>query len=257
MRKSSNYHVIKRVLFIALAFTLIISFLPLASHESPRSVSANTYPNLFPGVGIATIDGLIDPIEWANADSVSFTTEGVAEIAGTFYVMQSDTELYLGVSLADDEFNQEYLYGLYGDTILFDFDDDNSGSLYEIGENRFISYAYSPWYKDTFFYTDDPGGYSYEDTSQPGGVNNGDGRAARNSDLNMYEVAYPLCSGDTYDFCLHPADVVGLRVKYYDIYRVGDSFLGSVGFFPGQNLDSLILIHISEVNNCYLPLIMK
>jgi hypothetical protein len=244
-------------LFIFLASTLLFSFLPLESHESLRSVSANTFPSLYPGYGTATIDGSIDPAEWASADSVSFTTEGPAEISGTFYVMQSDTELYLGVSLADDEFNQEYLYGLYGDTIFFDFDDDNSGSLYGIGENRFISNAYAPWHEDSYFYTDDSGGYSYEDTSQPGGVNNGDGRAARNSDLNMYEVAYPLCSGDTYDFCLHPADVVGLRVKYYDVYRLNEELLGQVGFFPGQNLDSLVLIHISEIKNCYLPFIMK
>ena len=256
MLKSSNLYVFKKTLFIVLASILLLSFLPLGSHESPQGVFANTYPNLFPGVGIATIDGLIDPAEWANADSVSFTTEGSAQIAGTFYVMQSNTMLYLGVSLADDELNQEYWYGLYGDTIFFDFDDDNSGSLYGIGENRFISYAYTPWCEDSFFYTDDPGGYSYKDTSQPGGVNNGDGRAARNSDLNMYEVAYPLCSGDTYDFCLHPADIVGLRVKYYDIYRVGDELLGSVGFFPGQNLNSLALIHLRGVKN-YLPVIMK
>jgi hypothetical protein len=257
MRKSSNSYGPKKTLFITLASTLLFSLLLLASHELPNSVYANTYPNLFPGVGIATIDGFIDPAEWANADSVSFTTEGPAEITGTFYVMQSNTMLYLGVSLADDELNQEYWYGLYGDTIFFDFDDDNSGSLYEIGENRFVSYAYSPWFSDDFFHTDNSAGFSSPDTSQPGGVNNGDARAARNSDLNMYEVAYPLCSGDSYDFCLHPADIVGLRVKYYDIYRQGDSLLASVGFFPGQNLDSLALIHVREISNNYLPLIMK
>ncbi len=176
MRKSSNSYGPKKTLFITLASTLLFSLLLLASHELPNSVYANTYPNLFPGVGIATIDGFIDPAEWANADSVSFTTEGPAEITGTFYVMQSNTMLYLGVSLADDELNQEYWYGLYGDTIFFDFDDDNSGSLYEIGENRFVSYAYSPWFSDDFFHTDNSAGFSSPDTSQPGGVNNGDAR---------------------------------------------------------------------------------
>lgn len=254
VRKSSNFNSIKMALLIALASTLLFSFVPLESQESPRSVSANTYPDLFPGLGIATIDGLIDPVEWANADSVSFTTEGAAEISGTFYVMQSDTELYIGVSLADDELNQEYWYGLYGDTISFDFDDNNSGSLYEIGENRFSSFADTPWYFDAYFDTVE--GSSQHDTSQPGGVNNGNSRAARHSELNMYEVAYPLCSGDTYDFCLHPADIVGLRVEYTDLYRVGDDLLASVGFFPGQDLDSLVLIHLRGVKN-YLPQIMK
>lgn len=256
MLKSPKFNAIKLAMLIALASTLVFNFLPLESYESPHSVFANTYLNLYPGVGIATIDGSIDPVEWANADSVTFTTEGFAEIAGTFYVMQSDTTLYLGVSLADDELSQEFWFGLYGDTIFFDFDDNNSGSLYEIGENRFVTSASTPWFNDWYFYTDDQGGYSNVDTSQPGGINNGDAMAARNNELNMYEVAYPLCSGDDYDFCLHPADIVGLRVKYFDVYRVGDELLGQAGFFPGQNLNSLVLIHLKGVKN-YLPVIMK
>lgn len=256
MHKSSIFYVIKKALFIALASTLLFSLQPLKSQESPQRVSANTYPNLFPGVGIATIDGSIDPMEWANADFVNFTTVGNAEIAGTFYVMQSDTVLYLGVSLADDELTRENFYGIIGDSIAFDFDDDNSGSLYEIGENQFVSCADTPWYGDRYFYTDDPQGSSYADTDQPGGINNGDGWVTRINDLNVYEVAIPLCSGDVYDFCLYPADIVGLRVKYYDIYRVGDDLLVDVGLFPGQDLNSLVLIHLRGVKN-YLPVIMK
>lgn len=256
MRKPSLFIIIKIALLIALASTLLFSILPFANPHSPQSASANTYPDLYPGSGVATIDGYIDPVEWANADSVSFTTAGFLEISGTFYVMQSQTELYLGVTLADDKFNEEYWYGLYGDTIFFDFDDNNSGALYEIGENRFIAHAYSPWYRDDHFYTVDPGGYSTSDISRPGGVNNGNSRAARHTDMNHFEVAYPLCSGDTYDFCLLPADVVGLRLKYYDIYRENESLLATVGYFPGQNLDSLARIHTKGFKN-YLPLILK
>lgn len=257
MRKASLFKFSITSLAVVLVSALLFGALQISSPGAPGVVSAVTYPELYPNYGVATIDGQIHDLEWAAADSVPFTTEGPTAIAGTFYVMQSQTDLYLGVKLLDDEFNQEYWYGLYGDTIFFDFDDDNSGELYDIGENRFISYAYAPWYRDDYFYKNDDGGYSYADTSaDPPGVNNGNGCAARHDDTNHYEVSFPLCSGDVYDFCLHPGDVVGLRVKYYDVYNDGE-LQAVVGFFPGQNLYSLVKIHISDFNLLYLPLILK
>lgn len=262
MHKASLFKLSISTMAVVLLSGLLFGALPPGFPASPQRVKAIASIEFFPNYGIATIDGQVGASEWSNADSAPFITDGNTHIAGTFYVMQSNTDLYIGVTLADDEFTQEDWSGLLGDTIFFDFDDDNSGELYETGENRFINYAYSPWYRDDYFRSDEDGGYSYPDTylnpQDPPGVNNGYGRAARHDDLNHYEMSFPLCSGDTYDFCLHPGDAVGLRVKYYDIYPVDESTNNViVGYFPSQNRDELALIHISEFKLVYLPLIRK
>ncbi|MEA3327372.1 MAG: hypothetical protein U9R53_08700 [Chloroflexota bacterium] len=117
----------------------------------------------------------MDPNEWATADSLSLPMVNAdTPLTGTFYVMQSGTDLYFGFTIDDDEYTQDPdgLFGIKGDMIALDFDDNNSGSLFEIGENKLGVFSYDPWFSDSFFYT--VTGSSKSDIDD-GGVTNGAG----------------------------------------------------------------------------------
>ena len=241
----------------------IISFLAVSLylfHPSDQRlpVQAESTYLFHPGFGNPTIDGYVDPGEWAGADSHTIDIESVS-IAGTLtatlYVMQNETDLFLGYVLNDDEFTTDYLYGIYGDTAFIEFDDNNSGALYEVNENRVSIYASSPWYHDKYFFSDTGG--AYDDITQVGGETNGAGASGRHGDLTHYELRFPLCSGDTYDFCLSPGDVLGLRVGYYDIYMGTSELTAVIWYYPSVSTTSLVTIKLEDFLFSYLPLVVK
>lgn len=242
---SNRRRVIQFGILIGCALLLAISLV-----QSPVS-AASSY--LFhPGFGTAVIDGHIEASEWVEADSYSLVLTA-SSMTGTLYVMQSATDLYLGFVVDDDEFTIGYLYGLHGDTVEIAFDDNNSGSLYEVDENKVTIMPVTPWVYDAHFYNTT--GSSEADTDQTGGETNGEAMAARHGDDNHFELRFPLCSGDSYDFCLTPGDILGLQIQYDDMVNYGGlSYTGHR--YPGVNNDSLVTIEISAFLT-YLPLIRK
>jgi len=213
------------------------------------SVSANDYPALAAGFGTATIDGVIDASEWAAADSVSVQMIfSSPTLNGSLSVMQDSTNLYLGFSVDDDELSTFYWYGFYGDTLEFNFDDNNSGMLYDVGENKVILGTHDPWIEDLHF-IGTSGTAAYD--PQTDGV----GRTTRVGDENHYELSFPLCSGDANDFCLKPGDVVGVNLHYNDIYADGANPLAYL--FPDEALDALVTITLMDFPSVYLPLIVR
>lgn len=255
MNNSVKDHVKECKVILDIVCMLLLSAVLFLFYSYQSPVWAASAHLFHPGVGEATIDGNIEVSEWATADSYSLLMyNSVSSIhTGTLYVMQSDTDLYLGFTVDDDEFTTGYTYGLYGDTLEFLFDDDNSGWLYDIYENKLTVFATTPWYRDKYF--TNTSGSSGDDESQSGGTTDGEGMSGRHGSLNHYEVRFPLCSGDEYDFCLLPEDILGLKIKYYDV-EADLSYLSHS--YPGLNNDALVTIEINgeRVIN-YLPLIMK
>ena len=218
----------------------------------PGEVWAVSEHLFIPGIGSAVIDGYIDPTEWAAADSYALTMTS-STMTGTLYVMQSLTDLYLGFTIDDDEFTTGKKFGLYGDILQFEFDDDNSGLLYDMGENKVTIFAADPFYRDAHFINTT--GSSTPDIAV-GGETNGQGASARHGDLNHYELRFPLCSGDSYDFCLGPGSIIGLQIKYYDMVPDNGDFVYTAHLYPGSELTSLVTIKLFGLYT-YLPLIRR
>ncbi len=139
--------------------------------------------------------------------------------------------------------------------IAIAFDDNNSGSLYEIGENKVFGFSYDPRIRDSYFYNTT--GSSNDDIND-GGVANGTAFSARHGDKNHFEISFPLCSGDTgHDFCLQPGDIVGFQIEYFDAFN-DTEFDYDTMFYPGtEDHLSLALIEIGLPCSTYLPLIIK
>jgi len=234
--------------FLNLSFLLILLLLPLSALHPAHSlqpVFANAQPVFYPGPGAATIDGVIDPTEWATAASLSLPMQfGDTQLTGTFYVMQSSTDLYFGFTIDDDEYTQDPVgkYGIKDDKIDIFFDGNNNGILDEIGENVIIVHSQSPWLEDNFRYN--VAGNYYQDIND-GGIANGEGLSTRTNTMNHFEVRFPLCSSDTdHDFCLQTNDTLGFWIKYWDAFY-DPAFDYDPMAYPGtETWDSLALIVI-------------
>lgn len=249
MFKSSK-RCLKRLLCNSIFLVIVLTgLIILLSFFSSNHVFANGGPALIPGLGAATIDGVIDSTEWSTASTYNqLMTDREPNLNGTIYLMQDNTSLYIGFSVDDDELSNINWYGLLGDTIFFEFDDNNSGSLWEIGENKVQLYSFTPWWNDSHFTTTE--GHSAYD-SQKDGI----GHSSRQGNLNHFELSYPLCSGDLEDFCLSTGDIVGFRLKYYDVPM--DDNDPKVYFIPSSSTTSLATITIMDWENIFLPLVSK
>ena len=253
-------HDLKRKPVFLTVITLVLLLLSTSAFQSNQFiqyVSANSQPLFHPGYGTATIDGYIDPVEWATAASLSLPMYSAdTPLTGTFYVMQTATDLYFGFTIDDDEFTQDPVgkWGIYGDMIQISFDDNNNGTIFEAGENKLNVYSYDPWFRDAYF--TGSGGSSSTDTNG-GGASNGAGMSARHADKNHFEARFPLCSGDTgFDFCLQPGDTLGFWLEYYDAYLDSEFSFDNM-FYPGTTgFYSLALIETGDFH-IYLPLILK
>ena len=243
-----------------LVFSAVVT-LTLSLNPSPRSVSA--YPNeaFGPACGAATIDGVIDPAEWINASVQTFqmVPPGSGEpFTATLYVMNSGYYLYIGITINDDEFSTNGDYLPQGDTFRIDFDNDHSGSLFTLNDDILLISAGSPQFQDNYI-VGDPISSSNKADVNSGGTSDGAGAASRMDNLNQFELRYPLCSSDSLDFCLHPADVVGFRLGYLDAQA--DGSYGGVQFFPGRydtSIDNIVVGTCSAVDIfTYLPFIRK
>lgn len=236
--------------------TLIILFILFLSSLQPNPVLADSSYLFHPGYGTPVIDGNVDAIEWSEADTYTQVMSG-STLIGTLFVLQDHTNIYLGFVIDDDELTTGYWYGLLGDTVEIFFDDDNSGALFEINENKISINPVTP-YRDKHF--TNITGSSTDDISQPGGQTDGQGFVTRQGDYNHFELSFPLCSGDTYDFCLSAGSVLGLQVQYSDFGTdtAEPSPPPSGSSLPG-NLDTdLVTIEIQNFSySVFLPLICR
>jgi len=234
-----------------IVFMLIILALLITPYQLSL-VSATSYYLFHPGFGTPVIDGNVEISEWAAADTYTQVMYGSnTDLTGSLYVLQDKENIYLGFIIDDDELTIGDWYGLLGDTLEIDFDDNNSGELFEEGENRVTIDAVTP-YRDAHFVN--TSGSSDEDAQQ-----DGQGYLARQGNNNHFELAFPLCSGDADDFCLAGGSVLGLQITYddYDANTAEPSPTPDASTLPGQEDYELVTIEILTIYDIFLPLISK
>lgn len=249
-----------RLFICTLAILLgYLAFLSIIDYSS-KDASAHTDTGFGPACGRATLDGNVDPDEWSSASTQTFQMESPGSIepfTATLYVMNSGNNLYMGITINDDEFTQAGTWLPHGDVFRIDFDNDHSGSLFAFNDDVLSIAAGSPQFQDNYIIA------TATSSSNPdvngGGTSDGFGVASRVGDLNHFELRHPICSGDTLDFCLQPSDTVGFRLEYLDAQANGE--FGGSRFFPGHDKTSIADLLIG---NCpipelliYLPIIQK
>jgi len=243
-----------------MAFRLMAGLVIIVLSITLSSITASSQDTYGPACGRATIDGRVDPGEWTAADSKTFSMINPANqaiLTATMRVMNSKNYLYLGITIDDDEFS---LYGenlCCGDGFRIDFDNDNSGSLYALNDNVLFINAAPPIFEDSYLYS----GSSSQADTLAGGTSDGAGFSSRQGSLNHFELRHPLCSGDSFDFCLSPGDTVGFRLEYLDAQADG-SFGGSYLYPPYSDINQLlnhIVIAPCTIDDffLYLPLVNK
>ena len=191
-----------------------------------------------PSFGVATIDGVVTSTEWGAA--VERTVQTINPVFNvTLRVMNDATNLYLGITINDDEFSTSGKRVALGDTFRIDFDDDHDGVLFEAGEDVLTVNARSPQFGDTFLSPtlDSPNRAASDEVG--GGTTDGAGAATRLEGLNHFEISHPLCSGDARDFCVQAGDVVGFRLEYLD--AEADGSFGGPALFPGNNVADIVI----------------
>jgi AraC-like DNA-binding protein len=139
-------------------------------------------------------------------------------------------DLYLGLTINDDEFSPTGEFLPQGDGFLFYFDNDHNGTLFEPDDDVLSVNAGLPQFFDNYV-VGMPVPSSTQSDIDGGGTQNGVGAASRIDRLNHFEMRHPLCSGDSLDFCLQTSDIVGFQLQYLD--AESDGSFGGVYFFPG------------------------
>jgi hypothetical protein len=171
--------------------------------------------------------------------------------------MNSGTDLYMGITINDDEFTTIGKFLPQGDGFRIDFDNDLSGSLFTLGDDVLGINAGPPQFGDGYIYNTEF--HSAQSDDKGGGTVDGAGAASRVGDLNHFELLHPLCSGDALDFCLHPGDSVGFRLEYLDAVSLEE--FGGSQFFPGSLNTSEASIVIGQCSTpgalIFLPLIIR
>jgi hypothetical protein len=183
------------ILFIGLASS--IPFVSGHAHGKTYQAWASTPP---------TIDGEIVSSEWEKAASVSFTiTIGGNPYAAIFYVMNTETTLYVALKIADDDLNADQ------DAFAVYFDNDNDGS-FEAGDDGILLVAGATGFVDRFL---QPPMMALDITD--GGTTDGSGACAAHAGYNHFELSHPLNStDDAHDFSLGPMMTVGFTTLYAD-----------------------------------------
>jgi hypothetical protein len=201
-------------------FLLILSLLA----SSCVLVNANGVVGGYGGVTLSawtevppTIDGVMGPEEWDQADSYDFVTDNPATlVGGTLYVMNDANNLYLFVVInIDDEGLLKIMFDNDNDRIEWEADDD--GLLYNwVSGTGFFDLHYSAWGED--------------------GSKDGEGAHSGDASHEYVEFSHPLNSGDAEDFSLAIGDTVGFQILI-DLESAGN------GWWPSEaNTTNDILI---------------
>ncbi|MFY3741690.1 MAG: hypothetical protein HMLIMOIP_002149 [Candidatus Nitrosomirales archaeon] len=143
-----------------------------------------------------TIDGTIDETEWADADRKDFTSGGYA---GTVFVMNDSTNLYIALRTADVRLPEIYF-------------DNNHNGLMEVYDDLIDTWQDSGVWDRHIVGTDEHSFADIGDT-QDEGTNDGSWDSTDDGTYSYYEFSHPLRSTDTlHDFCLSEGDTVGFTV---------------------------------------------
>ena len=252
----------RRVRLPARAFPVVVVFAALASVPVQPAAQASAHAgDLFgPACGAATIDGRLSAGEWSGASRRTFQMRGSGmanALTATLCVMNDGRDLYLAITINDDEYTTVGTWLPQGDGFRIDFDNDHSGSLFALGDEVLDVSAGLPQWEDCHICLS--ASTSARADVDGGGTSDGAGAASRLNGLNHFELRHPLCSGDSKDFCLSAADTVGFRLEYLDAQADG-SFGGSQ-FFPGSGNSSeaeIVVGHcLAPHRLAYLPLVRK
>jgi hypothetical protein len=162
----------------------------------------NAHAAVLSGWGTATVDGVINPSEWAGAATLPFTW-GPSSYPGTLYMMNDATNLYVGIVVINDpDFTTN-------DGMVLRFDNNNLGTSLEQGDDVLEAYYISD-FRDKFY--DTSTSYTFDDVS--GGVSNGLSSGSRVGTTNHFELSHPLNSADDdHDFSLLTGQLVGFSVQ--------------------------------------------
>ncbi len=259
-----NYlpRILRSIVFLLLTSLLLLVFVEFPIHISfqPKSVAAHTGEVFGPACGKPTIDGEVNSAEWSTASQKTFFMQGAnpLPLTATLYVMNSANNLYLGITIDDDEFSTVGKFLSKRDGFRIDFDNDHSGTLFALGDEALSSNAGLPQFVDLFV-DGDPVPSSIGEDVDNGGTIDGSSVASRVVNDNHFELQHPLCSGDSRDFCLQNGDVVGFRLEYLDAEANGD--FGGSYLFPGATNTSEADIVIGDCDipdmYTYIPAILK
>ena len=235
--------------------------LSLTIYDQPKPAAAHSSDVFGPACGKPLIDGEVLPGEWNTASQQTFIMVNGTEteqLTTTLHVMNSANNLYLGITIDDDEFSTVGNFLPEGDSFRIDFDNDHGGTLFTFGDEVLSSTAGLPQLLDRFI-VGNPATSSSADDVDNGGTTDGSSVASRVGNDNHFELQHPLCSGDSLDFCLKPGDTVGFRLEYLDAEANGD--FGGTSFFPGIPDTSVADIIIGDCSvadiDTYIPIIMK
>lgn len=163
------------------------------------------------GVGTAVIDGTLSSGEWDDAGQVSFNANlpGGGTTPATLFVMNNETDLYLAV-----RFQRSFVDP--GNTLAFEFDNDNDGVAENGDDLLLVNPASSPAFVDEFRTNISPctstseAACGFKDTDH-GGTNDGAGAFANDGTFSVYEMSHPLnTADDDHDFSLAFGDIVGM-----------------------------------------------
>ena len=194
-------------LVIALMSVLIIGS---GSHLTPSvfgHVAGKTFQGWAPSP--PTIDGDIGAAEWQTAASSPFSvTIGGNSYAGTLYVMNDATNLYLAVKMADSTFSTDPT----PDGVAFYFDNHDDGT-FESGDDGIAYVTGATGFLDRFLQAIP----TMQKDVDFGGTTDGSGACAAHGGYNHFELSHPLNSADhAHDFSLPPLSTIGFTLLYLD-----------------------------------------
>lgn len=235
------------LLVLISAAALILAALILGSLQGAAANGRDTYG---PACGRPVVDGEVNDLEWSAAYSQTIQLQSGSvpdNFTATLRVMNTANNLYLGLTIDDDEFTTQAQYLTNGDGFRIDFDNDHGPALFTVDDDVLSIYAGGAQFFDSYI-DGDPAPSSADEDVAGGGTTDGDGAASRVGDLNHFEVKHPLCSGDDKDFCLSPASFVGFRLEYFDAQ--GDGSFGGSFRYPGTSDTDQADI---EISNCSIP----
>ncbi len=163
-----------------------------------------------------TIDGIIDAGEWSSADTEAFTI--ATSYAGTLYVMNDDTNVYLALSITDDDWGTDLNTR---DFVLIFFDNDHDGYGPELGDDAIGFITTGVTSPDLgFIYLIDQfwrpqSGFTWDALYD--GTDDGEAAGTFNGTYNLFEISHPLNDvDDDHDFSLFFGDTVGFSMIYAD-----------------------------------------
>jgi hypothetical protein len=190
---------------------------------------------LLTGSGTATIDGVLNTLEWSGAGRADFPVnlDGGGTANGTLYVMNDSVNLYLALNYSGANIRN---------SLVFEFSNDNSG-FHKNGDDVIVLNGINSFlgYFDDFRTNlppcpvSAPGACGFEDSAF-GGTVDGGGAFLTSGTSTVFEIFRPLNSGDTgHDFAVGPGQTIGFSMDLF-----GETVATHPGIF--QNFGGAITI---------------